>query len=101
VDALRAEAQARPFEIEGGPRGVPFRVEDRLWHRAGAPGPHLRALLYHQGTGLGLAIIYGVLTRHGAEIRVRSELGRGACFEVELPVEFSPPDDAGEASSGL
>jgi signal transduction histidine kinase len=53
-----------------------------------------------QGTGLGLAIIYGVLTRHRAEIRVRSEVGRGACFEVELPVEFSPPDDAGNVASG-
>lgn len=52
-----------------------------------------------RGTGLGLAIIYGVLTRDLAEIRVRSEVGRGACFEVELPVEFSPPDDAADVAS--
>jgi signal transduction histidine kinase len=52
-----------------------------------------------QGTGLGLATVSGILTRHRGEIRVRSEVGRGACFEVELPVEFPAPDDAGDVPS--
>ncbi len=45
-----------------------------------------------KGTGLGLSISYGVVIRHGGTVTVRSELGRGSCFRVELPVRFSPPD---------
>jgi two-component system, OmpR family, phosphate regulon sensor histidine kinase PhoR len=38
-----------------------------------------------KGTGLGLAIVRHILTRHGGELRVKSEPGKGASFTVELP----------------
>jgi len=38
------------------------------------------------GTGLGLAIARRVIREHGGEIRVRSEVGKGSAFEMELPV---------------
>jgi two-component system NtrC family sensor kinase len=37
------------------------------------------------GTGLGLAISYGIVDKHGGEIRVASEAGKGASFTVRLP----------------
>jgi two-component system, NtrC family, nitrogen regulation sensor histidine kinase NtrY len=37
------------------------------------------------GTGLGLAIVQSVVSDHGGRIRVRSELGRGTSFVIELP----------------
>ena len=37
------------------------------------------------GTGLGLSIVKHVAQRHGGELRIRSELGRGSCFVLALP----------------
>ena len=37
------------------------------------------------GTGLGLWICEQIAKRHGGSIRVRSRLGRGTVFRVELP----------------
>jgi signal transduction histidine kinase/CheY-like chemotaxis protein len=39
-----------------------------------------------QGTGLGLSISYGIVKRHGGEIRVETEVGKGTAFIVSLPV---------------
>ena len=38
------------------------------------------------GTGLGLAIIKQILTGKGGRINVSSTLGRGTCFELQIPV---------------
>jgi two-component system NtrC family sensor kinase len=38
------------------------------------------------GTGLGLSISYGVIQKHGGDILVSSELGKGTEFKIILPV---------------
>jgi two-component system, NtrC family, sensor kinase len=38
------------------------------------------------GTGLGLALTYAYLEKHGGSIEARSEVGKGAVFAIDLPV---------------
>ncbi|MFH2035567.1 MAG: ATP-binding protein, partial [Candidatus Zixiibacteriota bacterium] len=40
-----------------------------------------------QGTGLGLPIVQGILTSHGGDIKVESEVGSGTKFVIRLPLE--------------
>jgi signal transduction histidine kinase len=40
----------------------------------------------NEGTGLGLPVVHGIVTSHGGAIHVESSAGRGARFEIELPL---------------
>ncbi|MDD5215151.1 MAG: phosphate regulon sensor histidine kinase PhoR [Methylococcales bacterium] len=39
------------------------------------------------GTGLGLAIVKHVLMRHDAQLVIRSDLGKGSCFQCAFPLQ--------------
>jgi PAS domain S-box-containing protein len=41
--------------------------------------------------GLGLASVYGIIQRHGGEIRIHSKLGEGSTFSIRLPVHTNQP----------
>jgi signal transduction histidine kinase len=38
-----------------------------------------------QGTGLGLPVVHGIITSHGGSVRVKSKVGQGTRFEIQLP----------------
>ena len=72
------------------PKGVWVHVEDT---GAGIPPDALKQIFEPfytrkaQGTGLGLSIAKQIIEEHGGEIRVESELGKGARFSVFLPAD--------------
>jgi signal transduction histidine kinase len=42
-----------------------------------------------EGSGLGLAIVKSIAERHGGEVRVESQLGKGSIFYFEIPRKYS------------
>jgi signal transduction histidine kinase len=51
--------------------------------------PHIFDAFYSTregGTGLGLAIVKRTVERAGGRVEVQSQLGRGTCFEISLPL---------------
>jgi signal transduction histidine kinase len=58
------------------------RIFDRFWRGDSARAPE-------RGTGLGLAIARALARRHGGDVLVESEIGRGSTFTLELPLR--PP----------
>jgi signal transduction histidine kinase len=53
-----------------------------------------------KGTGLGLAIVKHTIELHGGHLGVRSEVGHGTSFRVELPRDFKPPESMPAAGNG-
>ena len=39
-----------------------------------------------EGNGLGLAIVKSIVEQHGGQINVESEVGKGTCFTLNLPI---------------
>ena len=55
------------------------------------------------GVGLGLAVVHRIAIAFGGSVTVRSELGKGARFEIRLPIadaRFSLVDDSKAVTSG-
>lgn len=46
-----------------------------------------------QGTGLGLSISYNIINSMGGSIAVDSEVGKGSCFKLQLPLNFETEND--------
>lgn len=52
-----------------------------------------------KGTGLGLSLSYSIIQKHKGDIRVDSELGKGTCFTICLPL--SSPENIADDSIAI
>ena len=78
---IRASRQGKFVEVEfadtGG--GIPKSIIDKIFD----PLFTTKA----KGVGLGLSVCKSILDRHEGDIRVESEVGKGATFTVSLPTQ--------------
>jgi len=74
---------------KNGGSGIEIQIEDT---GKGIAEDHLSRLFdpffttKEKGTGLGLALVYGIVSKHKGAIDVKSELGKGTTFYIDLPV---------------
>ncbi len=105
VSGRAGDAQVLFQVVDRGP-GIARELHDRVFDRFFTTDPEGR------GTGLGLAIVHSVAEVHGGSVRLESEPGQGACFELRLPVgtaerllrpraHRAAPTDSGRSSSGV
>jgi signal transduction histidine kinase len=73
--------------VEDQGAGIPIEDQKQIFERFYRRGSELRRET--QGVGLGLAIVKNVTEAHGGRVSVRSAVGEGCRFTVELP--FQPP----------
>ena len=80
---LRAHDGCAEFEVRDSGIGIAKEHVPRLTERFyRVDGSRSRDT---GGTGLGLAIVKHVAQRHGGELDIQSEPGKGSCFKLVLP----------------
>jgi len=78
------------LSVEDDGPGIPDPVRDRVFD------PFFTTRGPGEGTGLGLSVVHALVSSYGGTVRLDSPPGRGARFEVRLPL--GEPETAGEPS---
>jgi PAS domain S-box-containing protein len=75
-----ADPHTIKLEVEDTGNGIAPDALSRIFD------PFFTTKAVGQGTGLGLSLAYGIVQKHRGRIEVDTELGRGTCFRVLLPI---------------
>ncbi|HEY1965113.1 MAG TPA: ATP-binding protein [Acidobacteriaceae bacterium] len=97
LGAKRREEQIEFYVQDFGP-GIPYEHHRRIFERFYRVDKARSR--ESGGTGLGLSIARHIVNAHGGDIRVESELGRGAKFVFILPIA-APPEDSPRPEDAL
>jgi two-component system NtrC family sensor kinase len=91
-DSITVSTSKSPVANEAGQEGIEISIADT---GCGIPPEHLNKLFdpffttkeVGHGTGLGLSVTLGIVQRHGGNIQVTSEVGKGSTFTIWVPLE--------------
>ena len=75
-------------EVEDTGQGIPAENLPRIFE------PFFTTKPIGKGTGLGLSLSYGIVQKHGGQIEVSSEVGKGTKFKVLIPRSVAPQVEA-------
>ncbi|UCG15757.1 MAG: GHKL domain-containing protein, partial [Phycisphaerales bacterium] len=84
-----AEKQQITVRITDTGCGIPQEIREAVFD------PFFTTKEPGQGTGLGLAVACRIVQAHGGRTEVESEVGKGTCFTIVLPVRAEAPTDGG------
>ncbi|MBC7795577.1 MAG: response regulator, partial [Pyrinomonadaceae bacterium] len=87
-----AETAILSFSDEG--EGISEELRERIFE----PFFSTKGL---NGTGLGLSVSYGIVEKHDGKISVASNVGEGATFIIELPLQIVSPDSSVKSQNQL
>lgn len=72
--------------------GIPEQIIGRIFE------PFFTTKAPGTGTGLGLSVVHGIIRNHGGTINVRSQVGHGTIFTIELPAIDAFPSSISEGT---
>jgi PAS domain S-box-containing protein len=79
--AARREPRAWSFAVSDNGIGIESQYLDRIF----VLFQRLHSRAEYPGTGIGLAICKKIVERHGGQMRVESEVGKGTTFRFTIP----------------
>ncbi len=81
IKTYSIDANTIGVSVSDNGKGIPAEVMSRIFD------PFFTTKPIGKGTGLGLSLSYGIIERHAGKISVESEVGKGTCFTIELPIK--------------
>jgi signal transduction histidine kinase len=90
----RREGDRAVIEVSDTGAGIPEAIRGRIFD------PFFTTKAVGKGTGQGLAIVYNVVVdKHGGTIEVRSVVGGGSTFVIELPLDSARQAQAAKTAA--
>lgn len=79
--STRADDRYLTIAVSDNGCGIPEEISSRIFE------PFFTTKEVGKGTGLGMSISYEIVKKHGGEILIQSDVGKGTTFTIVLPLD--------------
>jgi two-component system NtrC family sensor kinase len=97
LNAIDAMAEGGTLTLSASNAAEPGRLELKVEDTGAGIPAHVLPQIFDpffttkpRGTGLGLSVSLGIIRRHGGDISVTTEIGKGTCFRLLMPAALIP-----------